>query len=121
MDTIKQLKQNSPYPLIIADNQGTVIDVNNHFEQVFGWQKEEIVGHHVTVILPFNFRDAHHLGFSRFNVTGVSKILNHPLKLKALTKTGQEIISEHIIMAEKNAEQWIFAATLRPLSDENQE
>jgi PAS domain S-box-containing protein len=118
MDTIQQLKKNSPDPLIIADNQGTVIEVNHHFEQVFGWRRQEIIGQHVTVILPVHFRDAHHLGFSRFNVTGVSKILNHPLRLKTLTKTGEEIISEHTIIAEKNAEQWIFAATLRPLPAE---
>lgn len=117
MNIIEKLKQNNLDPIIITDNQGTIIDVNLNFEQVFGWRREEIVGQHVTVILPFHFRDAHHLGFSRFNVTGVSKILDHPLKLKALTKSGTEIISEHTIMAEKDAEQWFFAAILRPLSE----
>ncbi|HEY9647855.1 MAG TPA: PAS domain S-box protein [Chroococcidiopsis sp.] len=121
MQTIEEMKQDSLYPVIVADHQGMVVDVNSHFEQVFGWKRDEICGQLLTVILPVYFRDSHHLGFSRFAATGTSAILNHPLKLKALTKDRQEILSEHFIIAEQRDGNWVFAATLRPLSGEDSE
>ncbi|MEB3161532.1 MAG: PAS domain S-box protein [Synechocystis sp.] len=117
LSELKQQCQISGDPYVITDNQGIVLDVNDDFEDIFGWQASEIKGQHVTVVLPATFRDAHHLGFSRFTATEISTILNHPLQLKALTKAGEEILSEHFIVAEKQADQWYFAARLRPLPD----
>jgi PAS domain S-box-containing protein len=115
MPTIDELKQESNLPLVIANHQGFIIYVNHYFENVFGWSSQEIVGQMLTIILPPYFRDAHNLGFSRFSTTGEATVLNHPLKLKAVTKDNQEIEAEHLIIAEKHQEHWIFAATLRPL------
>lgn len=112
--TIEQLKQ-SDVPVIVADHEGNVVDINSHFEVVFGWSAQEIIGQPLTVILPLFFQDSHNLGFARFSATGNSTILNHPLHLKAVTKDNREIESEHFIIAEKQGEQWLFAATLRPL------
>ncbi|MEB3228133.1 MAG: PAS domain S-box protein [Synechocystis sp.] len=112
---LKHQCQLSGDPYVMTDNQGVVLDINDDFEKTFGWQASEIQGQHVTVVLPATFRDAHHLGFSRFTATEISTILNHPLELKALTKDGQEIVSEHFIVAEKKDDQWYFAARLRPL------
>ena len=112
--TIEQLKQ-SDVPVILANHEGSVVDVNVTFEKVFGWTAEEIIGQPLTVVLPPLFHDSHNLGFARFAATGNSTILNHPLQLKAVAKNGQEIESEHFIIAEKQEGRWIFAATLRPL------
>lgn len=118
METIDELKVKSPFPVIVTDHQGIVLEVNSHFEAFFGWSAAEIVGQSLTLILPVYFRDSHHLGFSRFTATGISTILNHPLKLKALTKERGEVLSEHFIIAEQKNGNWIFAATLRPLVEE---
>ncbi|MFM7190000.1 MAG: PAS domain S-box protein [Microcystaceae cyanobacterium] len=116
--SLAEARQQTQIPLIVTDQEGIVVEINAPFEQVFGWTATEIRGQHVTVILPVSFRDAHHLGFSRFQATEVATLLNHPLKLKALTKGGQEIWSEHYIMAEKQGQTWCFAALLRPLPHE---
>lgn len=116
--SLAEAKQQTEIPLVVTDQEGIVQEVNTPFEQVFGWTAAEIRGQHVTVILPPSFRDAHHLGFSRFQATEVATLLNHPLTLKALTKEGKEIWSEHYIMAEKQGQTWCFAALLRPLAIE---
>ncbi len=69
----------------------------------------------ITVIIPLGFHDSHHLGFSRFLSTQRSTILNHPLRLKGITKSGEEIEAEHTIVAEREQDEWVFVATLRPL------
>jgi len=102
-------------PGVIADFQGIIADVNEQFEIFTGWQKQEIVGQLISVILPSYFRESHHMGFSRFTASGVATILNHPLELKVITKDEREILSEHYIIAEKQDEQWSFGATLRSI------
>lgn len=113
--TIQELKDNSELPVIVADSEGIAVYVNHHFETVFGWTYQEIVGQSIAEILPVEFRDAHILGFARFTATEVSTILNHPLQLKALTKDNRAIDCEHFIIAEKERDRWLFAAILRPL------
>jgi PAS domain S-box-containing protein len=117
MPSIEQLKQESELPLIVTEDRGIVIYINSTFEKIFGWSARELVGQPLTLILPLYFQDSHNLGFARFSATVISKILNHPLQLKAVTKDNREIESEHFIVAEKQNERWLFAATLRPLQE----
>jgi PAS domain S-box-containing protein len=112
--TIEALK-NGDLAVVVANKEGNVIDVNANFEVIFGWTAAEIIGQPLTVILPPFFQDSHNLGFARFSATGESRILNHPLNLKAVTKDQREIESEHFIVAERQGDEWLFAATLRPL------
>ncbi len=113
--TMDQLRSETGVPVVIADHDGSITYVNARFEAIFGWKSEEIVGQPLTTIIPKNLHDAHHLGFSRFLMTGKPTLLNQPLKLKAVTKDGREFDSEHIIVAEQQEGQWVFGATIRPL------
>ncbi len=115
MQTIDRLKQENELPVLIADCQGLIVYVNERFNLVFGWQPDEILGHSLEAVIPRSYHDSHHLGFSRFAMTEQPTVLNHPLKLMAVTKEGREIESEHFIIAEQKQGQWMFAATLRPL------
>lgn len=115
MKTIEEMKRELDVPFLTADNYGFITYVNEPFKQIFGWSYEEIVGQTITALIPNKYHDAHHLSFSRFAVTEKPTVLNHPLKLIAVTKDGEEIESEHFITAEKHQENWVFGAILRPL------
>lgn len=117
MKSIEELKRENTLPVVISNHEGFISYVNRRFEEVFGWKSKEAVGQPLTVIIPKNLHDAHHLGFSRFLATGKPTLLNQPLKLRAVTKSGREFESEHFIIAERNGGHWMFGATIRP-SDE---
>ena len=102
-------------PALMADHQGLITYVNAPFEVAFGWKRQEIMGKPISALMPPSHHDSHHLGFSRFLLTGKPTILNQPLNLKAITKDGREFDSEHIICAEEREGKWIFGATIRPL------
>lgn len=114
--TAMRMKLETEVPVVMTDHQGFIIYVNDCFTSVFGWSAAEIMGQLVTVIIPEGFHESHHLGFSRFLTTQRSTILNHPLRLKGVTKDGREIEAEHLIVAEQHQGQWVFMATLRPLN-----
>lgn len=115
MKTIEELKGEVDLPVLVTDQQGLIIYINASFRAVFGWNDHEVLGQTLELVIPKSFHDSHHLGFSRFTMTEQSRVLNHPLKLKAVTKNGTEIEAEHFITAEKIEGDWFFAAILRPL------
>lgn len=105
-------------PFVLADHEGNVLAVNPAFEAVYGWKSEDLIGQPITLILPESFRMAHQLGFSRYQSTESSHVLGHPLKLATVCSNGQQIVSEHFIVAEKGPQGWRFGATLTPLPDD---
>jgi len=117
MKTIQEMRQETELPVIFTDGQGFITYVNPAFNQAFGWEANEIIGQTLAAVIPKSYHDAHNLGFSRFAVTEQSRVLNHPLQLMAVTKDGQEILSEHLITAEQHQDQWVFGAILRPIQE----
>ena len=117
MLTIDALKAETAIPAIIVDHDGTIVHINEVFEETRGWQKDQLVGESLTTIIPDNLRDAHHMGFSRFAVTGKPTILNQALELIILKADGQQTPTEHYIIAEEIDGNWVFGATIKPLDD----
>ena len=115
MQSIEDLKLRTDVPVVVANHEGFVMYINSSFTTILGWKEEDVLGEPLTKVLPGSFRDAHNLSFSRFQSTERASVLNHPLQLKTLTKEDGEIITEHLIIAEKIDNQWFFAATLTPL------
>ena len=99
-----------------ADANGDIVEFNDRFASVYGWTSEQLIGQSISLILPASFREFHHAGFARFQLTESSKVVNHPLTLATVCSDGSELQSEHYIVAEKYPDSsWSFAATLRPL------
>lgn len=112
---IAELRTKLNLPFVRADAQGLVVEFNPRFSEVYGWGAS-LIGQSIGEILPAEFRELHHSGFARFQLTETSKVVNHPLTLATICNDGTVISSEHYIVAEKSADSvWSFAATLRPL------
>lgn len=106
----------SEIPFVMVDNLGLIIFINTPFRSIFGWEDQNLSGQTLDVVLPEDFRLAHHLAFSNFSSPENSQVVGHPLILKTRCSDGSEIESEHFIVAEKEADNWFFGAQLKPLS-----
>ena len=112
-----QSLQDSGLPFIVANRLGMVCDINEAFEAVFGWGRQDLLGKSLSQILPEAYKMSHQLAFSRFQLPPTqSAVLGHPLRLATRCADGSEIVSEHFIIAEERAGEWYFAATLKPLT-----
>jgi PAS domain S-box-containing protein len=56
---VAQLLDISPDALIIVDNAGTIVKVNNQAEMMFGYSSAELVGQSLEILLPERFRKLH--------------------------------------------------------------
>jgi PAS domain S-box-containing protein len=112
--TIDQVLKEKQTPVISANDKGLVTFINQAFTKAYGWQKTDLVGQSLSLIVPQKMRETHQLGFSRLISTNQPKIIGQTLKLPILTKNNQELQAEHIIYAEKK-DQWIFAAFIKKI------
>lgn len=99
-------------PVIIANELGIITYVNALFEQTFSWQSAELLGQPIGTIIPVNLRDAHNMGFSRYRISGESKILHTPLDLEILTGTGDVKTAHHYIISKRENATTLFAAKI---------
>lgn len=99
-------------PVIVANDTGIIVRVNTLFEQTYSWTASELIGQPISNIIPHNLRDAHNMGFSRYRLSGISKLLNSPLDLEILTGTGEVEMAQHYITSHKENGTTFFAASI---------
>lgn len=101
-------------PIIIANDIGIIVHVNESFEETFLWTLTDLVDQPISIIIPKNLRDAHNMGFSRFKMSGISTILETSLDLEILTGDGRVILAEHFIEFEERDGEALFVASIVP-------
>ena len=101
---------------VFANHDGMVTNINSAFVGTYGWSKDEIIGESLTIIIPPEFRDSHHLGFSRFIATEKPTIMGKEIKVPVLTKNGKKILSTLFLEASQNETKWQFEASLKPVN-----
>lgn len=99
--------------IIVADSLGLIAHVDPPLAQLLGWRADELVGRALSTIIPLRFREAHHLGFSRFLTSGEPTLMGRPLEMAIATRDGKELTAEHVITAFRVDERWVFGASIR--------
>ncbi len=90
-EQISDLRKQQDLPFVRADSEGIVREINASFRTVYGWTDKNLIGQSLGLILPPSFRDSHHAGFARFQLTELSKVLNHPLRLATFVPMGRPL------------------------------
>ena len=116
--TLSYLRKLKTIPAVIANSAGIITYVNDAFLENYLWNKD-IVGSNIRRIIPDQFKDSHHIGFSRFNVTGISRVAGHPIDAMVKCGDGQLVLSRHHLVVEKTSDGWVFGAELKPLGSYN--
>jgi serine phosphatase RsbU (regulator of sigma subunit) len=114
MNQIVELKKIRDVPVIISDSTGLVIYANSCFLETYKWTAE-LIGSSLNRIIPTAFHDSHNMGFSRFLVTGNSKISDHVVEAAVVMGDGRKHWSKHLITIEKIEDNYLIAAKLIPI------
>jgi PAS domain S-box-containing protein len=85
-----QVVEAAPYAMVMTGPRGMIKMVNHEAEQLFGYGRDELVGHPVEQLLPERFRDAH-AGHVRGFVTAPKvRTMGAGRELYGLHKSGTE-------------------------------
>ena len=114
MSKIAELKTIKDVPVIISDRSGLVIYANACFMETYQWTKE-LIGTSLNQIIPTAFHDSHNMGFSRFLITGKSRISDHVVEAAVVMGDGRKRWSKHLIAVEKTKGNYLIGAKLIPM------
>ncbi|MDX8355313.1 ATP-binding protein [Cognatiyoonia sp. IB215182] len=105
--------------IVTADETGKIVEFNAAAEDVFGWERAEIVGQNMErTFIPERMRDAHHNGMKRYLETGKPRVVGKGrVELAALRKTGEEFPVELNITSIKDGKGTKFIAYVRDISE----
>ena len=80
----------APDAVVIIDGGGVIVRVNSQSEKLFGYRREELVGHPLEVLMPERFRAAHVGKRRTFVADAQPRSMGRGLQLHGLCKDGRE-------------------------------
>ncbi len=107
--------------VVTMDDDGRVTSWNAEAVRIFGWTREEAIGHQLAdLIIPEPVRPRHREGLQRFLATGEGPILGRRIRVAGLHRSGGEIPLELTVSPLRQGARWQFCAFIRDLSPSQQ-
>ena len=103
--------------VIVVDEAGLVVTLNNAAIAMFGYSGEEAVGCDIAaLIVPHHLRSAHAAGMARYLATGEGRVLGRPIEMEGMHRDGNLIPVELAIQEVRTQSGRFFTANIRDLS-----
>lgn len=103
--------------IISIDGGGIVEFWNAAAGRIFGYEKDEVIGRDIALIVPEKYRGRHKDGLRKFRETGAGDILSKSVELTALRKDGFEIPVELAVSGYKVGGAWHAVGIVRDITE----
>ncbi len=110
----------TPGAMLISNEQGIIIMVNQQAELLLGYKLEELVGQSIEVLVPEGFRSKHPELHAKFVASPVARPLRAGRSVKARRKDGSSFDVDINISPIKTEQGLFFASTLRDVTQHKQ-
>jgi PAS domain S-box-containing protein len=106
-----------PDAIVAVDRDGTIVQVNSQAQQLFGYDRDELVGHSVEMLVPESYRKRHHHHRESFARTPKTRRMGADLDLYGRRRNGSEFPVE-ISLSPVSAEKGTFVlSAIRDITD----
>ncbi|HVP08130.1 MAG TPA: EAL domain-containing protein [Burkholderiales bacterium] len=113
----RDVLENAPDPMIVAEATGRITLVNGEVEKMFGYGRDELIGKPVELLLPAQLRDAHIGHRSEFLKDPKRRSMVSGRPLYALHRDGRQIPVEINLAPVGTPPNALVIATLRDLTE----
>jgi PAS domain S-box-containing protein len=103
--------------IITINEKSTILFANPAVEKVFGYQREELLGQNLAIIMPEHLRDIHKSSVKRYLDTGEKNIPWRGMELPGLNKDGTVIPLEISFSEFIKDDRHVFTGIIRDISD----
>ena len=113
----EKLFESSPDPIIVADSEGRITELNPQVEKIFGYSRAELLGLPVETLIPQRFRDTHPKHRKQYNSQPSLRPMGAGLELYGLRKDGTEIPVDIMLSPVETEEGRMVLSVIRDVSD----
>lgn len=116
---LKQLVNNSPDAILVADREGIISFWNAGAEQMFGYSSAHAVGQSLDLIIPENLRGRHWEGYRRVMLSGETKYTTGLLSSPGVRKDGSRVSLEFsmILLRDESGRMQGCASIMRDVTE----
>ena len=115
--TYKAVFDSAPDGVIITDQQGTILLVNNQVEKLFGYTKNELVNQKIELVIPKRFHHKHLDHRSGYASNPSAREMGATKELWASRKDGSEFAVEISLSPIKLENKTLISAAIRDVTD----
>jgi PAS domain S-box-containing protein len=111
------LSESSPMGILLSDDLGKIIDVNTQALRMFGYERRDLIGEPIELIVPERLRCSHQLNRAEFMKKPRARPVGHGKELLARRKDGTEFSVEIALVPLFTKEGVLVSSTIVDITD----
>ncbi len=112
----EKLFEASPDAIVVSDAEGRITSINSQVERLFGYDRQELVGQTVEILVPERFRQAHPAHRYAYNAHASVRPMGAGLQLFGRQKDGSEFPVDIMLSPMETAEGRVIISVIRDIS-----
>ena len=106
-----------PDAIVAVDRDGTIVQVNSQAQELFAYDREELIGQKVEMLVPDSYRGQHHHHRQNFAQTPKTRRMGADLDLYGRRRNGSEFPVEISLSPVSTETGWFVLSAIRDISD----
>src|SRR5271165_4101493 len=112
-----ELLETLPDAIVAVDRDGTIVQVNSQTQVLFGYERDELIGQKVELLVPGRYRRQHHQDRQNYAETPKTRRMGANLELYGRRRNGSEFPVEISLSPVPTGHGTLVLSAIRDISD----